>query len=94
VIPGGDNMINVGDTVIYANTGTKGSVKEIKEKNGVKWALLDNGLYYVTGMLKQADMKENVDKENISISEIKEKLEEEKKLDLSKISDEFCGGGG
>lgn len=87
-------MINVGDTVIYANTGTKGSVKEIKEKNGVKWALLDNGLYYVTDTLKQADMKENVDKENISISEIKEKLEEEKKIDLSKISDEFCGGGG
>ncbi|HIH77970.1 MAG TPA: DUF2098 family protein [Halobacteria archaeon] len=87
-------MIEIGDVVIYANTGTKGIVKEIKEKDGVRWALLDNELYYVMDMLKQADIKETVEENDISISEIKAKLDDEKKIDLSKISDEFCGGGG
>ena len=87
-------MIEIGDVVIYANTGTKGIVKEIKEKDGVRWALLDNELYYVMDMLKQADIKETVEEKDISISEIKAKLDDEKKIDLSKISDEFCGGGG
>ncbi|HIH39946.1 MAG TPA: DUF2098 family protein [Halobacteria archaeon] len=87
-------MVEIGDVVIYANTGTKGIVKEIKEKDGVRWALLDNELYYVMDMLKQADIKETVEEKDISISEIKAKLDDEKKIDLSKISDEFCGGGG
>lgn len=87
-------MVEIGDVVIYANTGTKGVVKEIKEKSGRKWALLDNGLYYITDLLKQASIKESVEKNDLSLSDIKTKLEEEKKMDLSKISDEVCGGGG
>jgi len=86
-------MVEIGDVVIYTNTGTKGVIKDIKEKNGKKWALLDNGLYYFINLLKRADIKDNTRKDDLSISKIKEKLEEEK-MDISKISDEFCGGGG
>ncbi|VUT25036.1 MAG: hypothetical protein MASP_00806 [Candidatus Methanolliviera sp. GoM_asphalt] len=90
--------MNVGDAVIYVNTGTKGIIEEIKregrEVGGKTWALLDNGLYYDILFLEPATLKDRSETKDISIEEVESKLKEKADM-LSKVDmDEGDIGGG
>jgi len=51
--------MKVGDYARYVNTGTVGIIEDIKEENGVTWALLDvTDLYYDISKLEEARPEE------------------------------------
>ena len=51
--------MQVGDFAKYRVTGTVGKVLEVRERDGVEWALLDTyGLWYVTSLLDPASADE------------------------------------
>lgn len=51
--------MKVGDYARYINTGTVGIIEDIKEEDGVTWALLDvTGLYYDITKLEEARPEE------------------------------------
>jgi hypothetical protein len=90
--------MNVGDAVIYANTGTKGIIEEIKregkETGGKTWALLDNGLYYDILFLEPATLRNRSEAKDISVEEVERRLKEKEDILSEPTSDEFCDGGG
>ncbi|HIH75982.1 MAG TPA: DUF2098 family protein, partial [Methanomassiliicoccales archaeon] len=51
--------MQVGDIAKYRVTGTVGKVLEVRERDGVEWALLDTySLWYVTSFLDPASADE------------------------------------
>ena len=90
--------MNVGDAVIYTNTGTKGIIQEIKKEGEEArekiWALLDNGMYYDILLLKPSTLKGRSESKSISVDEIERRLKEKEDMLSEPTSDEFCDGGG
>jgi hypothetical protein len=51
--------MQVGELAKYRATGTVGKVLEVRERDGVEWALLDtHSLWYVTSLLDPAQASE------------------------------------
>lgn len=84
--------IMVGSYVRYINTGTKGTVKEIKEIDGEEWVVLDNDLMYKPHILEIIEYsKEN---EKVDEKELIKRVLEEEELDLSgSLDTDSCGAG-
>ncbi|WP_456419501.1 DUF2098 family protein [Methanocaldococcus infernus] len=83
--------IKIGDYVIYINTGSKGRVVDIVEREGYDnniWVLLDNDLLYKPSLLRVIEVKEEKEKKE----EEKVEIEEEIKIDSTDLSE--AGGAG
>jgi len=89
--------MQVGEYAKYKITGTVGKVLEVRERDGVEWAMLDTyELWYVTSLLdiasadeyKQTSFKERT--RTVSMEDIKS-LTEKVEVDISNITP---GGAG
>jgi hypothetical protein len=91
------NPLRVGSFVIYANTGTKGSVTEIISDEEGTWALVDKtNLYYKTEVIKiikQVEEKELGEK-ILTREEVSEVLEKQKEAGKAEMSDVSVESGG
>jgi hypothetical protein len=83
--------LHVNSYVRYINTGTRGTVKDIKEENGKIWVILDNDLMYDPKMLEIVEHKEYI-KSEINEEEIEKMLDDEKITDVD-VDIETCGAG-
>ncbi|WP_456471926.1 DUF2098 family protein [Methanocaldococcus sp.] len=84
------NEIKIGDYVVYINTGTKGRVVDIIEREGYDnkiWVLLDNDLLYKPSLLRVIKYKEHKEERREEIE-----VEEEIKIDTTDLSE--AGGAG
>jgi len=82
--------ISIGSYVRYINTGTTGVVRDIVEKEGEIWILLDNDLMYKPEKLEVIEYKKKEERV------VKEKVEEIlEKGDIKEIESNIdaCGAG-
>lgn len=88
--------ISKGSYVVYTGTGTIGEVVDLKTENDGTWAKIgDTDLWYKSNYLQAIDKIEKKELKRKS-KDIKEKLNERKKLvsDDVDMSSELCDGGG
>jgi hypothetical protein len=90
--------MQVGDYAKYRVTGTVGKVMEMRESEGVEWALLDTyQLWYVTSLLepasaneyKRVSFKERT--QRATMEDVTTSLEEEIAADISSVSPSGAG---
>ncbi|GBF37022.1 DUF2098 domain-containing protein [Methanofervidicoccus abyssi] len=82
--------ISIGSYVRYINTGTKGIVRDILEKEGKIWVLLDNNLMYRPEKLEVIEHKKKKDRT------VKEKIEdilEKENIKEIESNIDACGAG-
>jgi len=82
--------ISIGSYVRYINTGTTGIVKDILEKEGEIWVLLDNDLMYRPEKLEIIEYRKKEDRS--TKEKIEEILEKEEIKDIESNID-ACGAG-
>ena len=82
--------ISINSYVRYINTGTKGVVKDILERDGEIWVLLDNNLMYRPEKLEVIEHKKRKDRE--MKEKIEDVLEREEIKDID-TSIDACGAG-
>ena len=90
VIDVNNREISIGSYVRYINTGTKGVVKDILEREGKIWVLLDNDLMYRPEKLEVIEHK--IKEERKVKERIEEILEKEDIKDIESNIDP-CGAG-
>jgi hypothetical protein len=84
--------ITVGSYVKYINTGTKGTVVDIKEEDDEEWVVLDNNLMYKPETLEIIEYEEKKEEKEISEEEIEEMLEKENISGVD-LDIDACGAG-
>ena len=82
--------ISIGSYVRYINTGTKGIVKDILEREGEIWVLLDNDLLYRPEKLEVIEYRRKEDR--VIKEKIEDILEKEEIKDIESNID-ACGAG-
>jgi len=82
--------ISIGSYVRYINTGTTGIVKNILEKEGETWVLLDNDLMYRPEKLEIIEYKKKEDR--VVKEKIEDIIEKEEIKDIESNID-ACGAG-
>jgi len=82
--------ISINSYVRYINTGTKGIVKDILEREGEIWVLLDNDLLYRPEKLEVIEYKRKEDR--VIKEKIEDILEKEEIKDIESNID-ACGAG-
>ncbi|HIQ39114.1 MAG TPA: DUF2098 domain-containing protein [Methanothermococcus okinawensis] len=82
--------IFIGSYVRYINTGTEGIVRDVLEKEGKIWVLLDNNLMYRPEKLEVIEHKRK--KDRIVKEKIEDILEKEDIKDIESNID-ACGAG-
>lgn len=83
--------------VRYMGTGTVGTVKVLKEEDGVKWAFLDStGLYYRLDTLEPIDrIPERKELEGMTMEQIQERFKaQQEMMDKAKMQDANLETGG
>lgn len=83
--------------VRYKGTGTIGTVKVLKDEDGIKWALLDStGLYYRLDTLEAIEKApERKELEGMTLEQIQERFtQQQEMMDKAKMQDENLETGG
>ncbi len=97
IFDSGGNPLQIGSSVLYAPTGTKGNITEIMSDGEGTWALLDKtNLYYkpeVLTVIKEVEEKE-IGEKIFTREEVGEKLEKEKEAAPTEMSDVSVESGG
>lgn len=92
-----EKPITIGDAVKYINSDTISRVADIKEKEDGTWVLLEKtNLWYKEDTLELTDIeiKGKKEKKEFKLEDIKEKLENDEKIDLSVFGSMSSGGAG
>ena len=82
--------ISIGSYVRYINTGTTGVVRDILEREGEIWVLLDNNLMYRPEKLEVIEYKRK--EERVVKEKVEEILEKEEIKEIESNID-ACGAG-
>ncbi len=91
------NQVEVGSTVVYSATGTRGIVTELMSDEEGTWALVDRtNLYYKTDVLISVDKIEDKElgEKKFTLDEVNQALEKQKEFVPTEMDHSNVESGG